>query len=320
MAETPDNYVACLTPPGRGAIASLGIRGPRAWTVVRELFERRRSDQSQGPVLPVQAELGRVWFGRLGEAGHSDEVVLAVRRSGPSPWLELHCHGGTEVVSMLLGVFHERGFQVCSWQELDGLTSVASLQSAAQAALAQAITIRTASILLDQYHGAFSQVVAAIASALRKGQSTEGMRLFGELAGQVSLGRHLTQPWRVVIAGAPNAGKSSLVNALAGYERSVVAPTPGTTRDVVTTTVAIDGWPVELADTAGWRTQADEVEQQGIDRARTALAAADLCIWLLDGSTAPIFPDARAPKLCQVINKVDLPAAWNWVEAGAIHV
>ena len=67
----------------------------------------------------------------------------------------------------------------------------------------------------------------------------------------------------MVIAGAANVGKSSLVNALAGYQRSVVAATPGTTRDVVTALIAVDGWPVELADTAGWRTDADPLERKG---------------------------------------------------------
>ena len=94
-----------------------------------------------------------------------------------------------------------------------------------------------------------------------------------------------------MIAGAPNVGKSSLMNALAGYTRSVVAPTPGTTRDVVTTRLAIDGWPIEMTDTAGMRPTSSDLEQQGIDRAHDAVRDADLRIWLLDGSAEPIFPD-----------------------------
>jgi tRNA modification GTPase len=73
----------------------------------------------------------------------------------------------------------------------------------------------------------------------------------------VDLGRHLTRPWRVVVAGAPNVGKSSLINALAGFTRTVVTAVPGTTRDVVATAAAIDGWPVELIDTAGLRLTGD---------------------------------------------------------------
>jgi tRNA modification GTPase len=125
----------------------------------------------------------------------------------------------------------------------------------------------------------------------------------------------------VVIAGAPNVGKSSLVNALAGYQRSVVATTPGTTRDVVTTRIAVAGWPVELADTAGWRDGTTPLERQGIDLAQAAVAQADLCLWVLDGSAEPVWPPAGGPAVRHVINKTDLSAAWNMSRAaGAIRV
>ncbi|HEX3313792.1 MAG TPA: GTPase, partial [Gemmataceae bacterium] len=119
---------------------------------------------------------------------------------------------------------------------------------------------------------------------------------------------HLDRPWRVVIAGVPNVGKSSLVNALAGFARSIVSPTAGTTRDVVTTRTALDGWPIELCDTAGQRTSTHTVESAGIERARAAAAAADCLVWVLDGSTTFVEP-GRADLV--VVNKVDLPAAWH---------
>jgi tRNA modification GTPase len=141
--------------------------------------------------------------------------------------------------------------------------------------------------------------------------------LLDELARWTRLGRHLVTPWRVTVAGAPNVGKSSLVNALAGYQRCVVAATPGTTRDVVTTLLALDGWPVEVADTAGLRSAAsDELEGQGIDLARSAAVGADLCLWILDGSAVPVWPTTPMPNIRFVINKVDLPAAWSFERAG----
>jgi tRNA modification GTPase len=125
----------------------------------------------------------------------------------------------------------------------------------------------------------------------------------------------------VTVAGAPNVGKSSLVNALAGYQRSIVAPTPGTTRDVVTVNLAVDGWPLELSDTAGLRTAGESLEVAGIQRARAAAAGADLCLWVLDASAEPVWPDAGAGAVRLVVNKVDLPPAWDLNQAeGAVRV
>jgi tRNA modification GTPase len=274
---------------------------------VRELF------QPLSGKLPQVPEPGRFRVGRIAGA----EVVLAVREAGS---FELHCHGGMEVVRLLLELFSQNEIQVCSWQELERRTSQGPLRSLAQTALVQATTVRTAAILLDQFHGAFSTALETIIGKLEKNEIAEGMHLLDQLAKQIPLGRHLIQPWQVVVAGAPNVGKSSLVNALAGFQRSVVASTPGTTRDVVTILLAIDGWPVELADTAGWRNQADMLEAEGIGRAQYAAATADFCLWLLDGSTIPIYPESTADNLHLVINKVDLPAVWNWDEVEGLRV
>src|SRR5205814_586923 len=145
-------------------------------------------------------------------------------------------------------------------------------------------------------------------------------RVLQRLEALIPLGQHLVEPWRVVIAGAANVGKSSLMNALAGYTRSVVSPIPGTTRDVVTLRLAIDGWPIEMTDTAGVRQASSDLEQQGIERGRAAVKAADLRIWLVDGSTEPVFPD-EPNDWCMVINKTDLPAYWDWRQAaGAVCI
>jgi tRNA modification GTPase len=217
----------------------------------------------------------------------------------------------------LLELLAARGCRLCSWQELERYTTSDPLCHLAAAALADARTSRTAGILLDQYQGAFSGTIEAVLGAFNAGDTVRGAELLGELARWTGLGRHLTTPWRLTVAGAPNVGKSSLVNALAGYQRCVVSATPGTTRDVVTTTLALDGWPVEIADTAGFRSGAgDELEGQGIDRARSAAAGADLCLWVLDGSAAPVWPTTPMPKLLLVLNKVDLPAAWSLDLAG----
>jgi tRNA modification GTPase len=305
-------YAACLTAAGSGAIAVIAVRGPAALDVVGGLF-RPMPTSAEGP---SDASQGRFYLGRFGE-DIADEVVLSIRRLAPIPWLELHCHGGAEVVRLCLECLASRGVEVCTWRRLQQLTSDNPRQAIAAAQLAEASTVRTAAILLDQYHGAFAAALRTIVDSLGRGEHAAAGRLLDELIDWIPLGQHLVAPWRVVVAGAPNVGKSSLMNALAGYQRSVVAATPGTTRDVVTVLSAVAGWPVELADTAGLRTAASDLEGQGVERARAAAADADLCLWVLDGSEAPLWPGAEGREPLLVINKVDLPPAWDWQQASA---
>jgi tRNA modification GTPase len=305
-AETSETYVACLTPPGSAAIATLALRGPRAWEVVRELFRSRSASATE--LLTVEPG----WF-TLGRLGHelADEVVVALKRAAPTPWVEVHCHGGREVIRLLLETFEKYGVRVCTWQQLERLSAGHPLTALAAVALAQATTTRTAAILLDQYQGAFLRAVEATEAALVREDCGEAKRLLDELARHNGVGRHLTAPWTVVVAGAPNVGKSSLVNALTGFSRCVVAPTPGTTRDLVSTSIAVEGWPVDLTDTAGIRADTGPLEAQGIDLAQQAAAAADLCLWLLDASVPTAWPALATNRLHLLVNKVDLPAAWN---------
>src|SRR5262249_5047961 len=149
----------------------------------------------------------------------------------------------------------------------------------AAAALIAAPTVRTAGILLDQYHGAFLKRIQAIVQAWHCSDHRSVENLLGDLVQYAGIGRHLISPWRVVIAGAPNAGKSSLINAIAGYQRCIVSPGPGTTRDLVTAIVVLEGWPIELVDTAGMRIPTEPIEKRGVELAERAGRAADLCVW-----------------------------------------
>ncbi|MBY0526029.1 MAG: 50S ribosome-binding GTPase [Gemmataceae bacterium] len=239
-------------------------------------------------------------------------MVLSIRRTVPVPWVELHCHGGSEVVRLCLELLQARGVQLCTWQQLEHLTCEDPLRAAATIALAEARTVRTATILLDQYHGALRRAFDAVITALDQGDLSAAQTQLNLLISRIPIGRHLIPPWRIVIAGPPNVGKSSLLNALAGYQRSIVSSIPGTTRDVVSINIAVDGWPVELRDTAGLRADAERLEAEGIDRAFRAAIEADLVLWLHDGSAAPVAPPWQASHVWHIINKADLPPGWDW--------
>jgi tRNA modification GTPase len=179
--------------------------------------------------------------------------------------------------------------------------------------LPRARTERTAAILLDQYRGALQGAIDQIAAHLAAGRCGVAAAHLEDVLQWAPLGLRLTRPWNVVLAGRPNVGKSSLINALLGYERSLVFPDPGTTRDIVTATTAIDGWPVELADTAGLRASQNEIETAGIGLARDRLVRADLIVVVHD-ATAP-WTDVEselchaAPGCVVAHNKIDLNPA-----------
>jgi tRNA modification GTPase len=305
MKPSNSTIVSCLTPPGTGAIATIVVRGPLAWQAIRELFQ----PASKQPLPEQPPSPGAVWFGRVGRSGLADEVVLTMKQNDPLPWLEIHAHGGRQVVAWLLETLERCGLQTRLWSEfLDGVE--VPLRAAALALLARTATLRTAAIMLDQVQGAFHRAIEAMRDDLQLQQIERLHQRIDDLLKFASLGRHLIEPWRVVVAGAPNVGKSSLVNALAGFQRSVVAPIPGTTRDMVSTRLAIDGWPVELLDTAGLRDEAGGLERAGIDLARAAVEVADLCVWVVDATASPIWPEVLSVPTIVVTNKCDRPSTW----------
>lgn len=306
----PTAFVAVLTPEARGAVAVVRVWGPGALAVGDRVFRPSRGESLAAgrPSVPR--------YGRAG-AGLGDEVVAAVvaaTRAGVGPEVEFTCHGGPAAVALVVEALVAAGAarrRPAAWSRHAADSAV---QAHALADLARAPTVRAAEVLLEQAGGALGSEVAGL---LRRAASDPVGAAAGvaRLIERAALGCRLVTGWNVVLAGRPNVGKSRLLNALAGYDRSIVDPTPGTTRDVVTVRTALGGWPVELADTAGLREADDPLESAGIARARARQARADLTLLVLDRSE-PLTPADRArldgaPGALVVANKGDLPAAWS---------
>jgi tRNA modification GTPase len=299
MSAAPTVF-AVTTPPGAAAVATIAVIGPRAWSAARESFRPAGTR-----TLPAEAAPDQFWYGHFGDPP-GDAVVLSVQSVQPRLEVEIHCHGGIEVIRLITNKLQRLGLTPVSWQQCLLGSEWGNLEGRALAELAKAPTVRTASILLDQVHGAFRRALESVAR-------TNEAAVLAQLAVHASLGRHLTRPWRVAVAGAPNVGKSSLINAIAGYQRAVVTSVAGTTRDAVTVATAIDGWPVELIDTAGQRRTTDDLEGQGIARGQSAIATADLCLWVVSHDAAPCWPEATIGKCLIVVNKADWPRQWDMV-------
>ncbi|MGA2065627.1 MAG: GTPase [Thermoguttaceae bacterium] len=303
MADRPLDVIR-LTPPGRGAIAALRIEGPGAVEMVAAHCLSLRGRPLRSPAQD------RLVVGRFG-GSRGEEVVL---RRVSDEAVEIDCHGGPAAIARIEQVLVQSGCRPLGWQQWIARQESEPTAAAARIALAEARTTRTAAILLDQYRGALGRALAEVRAALARSQTATARQRLDSLRAAGSVGLHLVRPWQVVVAGPPNVGKSSLINALAGYPRAIVHRAPGTTRDAVTAETVLDGWPVELCDTAGLWDAADAVERAGIEVARRKMAQADLVLAVCDRSQPWSAADEAVrrahPEACLVHNKSDLaPAA-----------
>lgn len=341
MIQT-DTIAAVATPPGVSAVAIIRISGPQSFAIARACFTPLRSRTH----LPT-ARLERGWIHDPGTAEKLDDA-LAVHFRAPHSFtgedvIELHVHGGAGVVASCMalvlglgarlahpGEFIKRAF-LGGRMDLAQAEAVADLIAAESERASKAAAHRLAGSvgtelrrlrrqLLDRLieieaHLDYPDEVPAPASppliACVRGQSEAIAAL---LAGAAAA-RVLRDGISCVIAGPPNAGKSSLLNALLHAERAIVSDIPGTTRDVIEDRVAVEGVVLRLRDTAGLRDTADAIEAEGVKRARAAIGAAELVITVLDASRA-LGPDDRAslaqtdglPRII-LCNKLDLGAA-----------
>lgn len=334
-----DTIAAVATPPGVAAVAIIRISGPQAHAIEQTCFEPARSTRSRR-----SATLVRGWVIDPSTAERLDDA-LAVRFVAPHSYtgedlVELHVHGGAGVVASCLalvlrlgarlappGEFTRRAF-LNGRIDLAQAEAVADLIAAESERAARAAAYRLGGGLGDRVrelrghaldmlvqieaHVDYPDEVpppqtADLVALVDRQRATIDELLRGGGAAQV-----LRDGIECAIVGPPNAGKSSLLNALARAERAIVSDIAGTTRDIVEDRVAIDGVVLHLRDTAGLRTTQDPIEAEGVKRALGAMARSQLIIMVLDGSR-DLGPDEHAalmqmPSAPAVVlaNKLDL--------------
>lgn len=299
---------ACLTPPGRGAVAVIALVG--APTVLDDLLAR--FFKTPVPNVLTLDRQRTVFYGAW--TGDDQEDIVLTRLS--ESHVEIQCHGGPAPVERILADLRQSGATVLSGAEFQRLRQPL-WQWEFDQALANAQTWKVAELLLNQREVIWPKRLADWATL---GKLSLEDRQFvrqqvAETSAWAGLGERLRQPTQVVLTGRPNVGKSSLINVILGYERSIVFDQPGTTRDVVTTSAALGGWPVEFSDTAGLRDGAPALESEGIARARQRLQTAELRVIVLDHSQPLTDFDRQLldawPEALVVVNKMDVPAAWT---------
>jgi tRNA modification GTPase len=329
-----DTIAAIATPAGRGGVGIVRVSGPSLSEIVQGVIGR--------PLTSRHAH-----FTRFLDADRTviDEGI-ALFFPAPASFtgedvLELQAHGGPVVMDLLLrrvlglgarparpGEFSERAF-------LNGKIDLA--QAEAIADLIDSQTEVAARLASRSLKGDLSRRVHRLVEDLTRlrvyieaaldfpdeeidflsdGKVSADLRAIAHQLVQIKagaqLGRLVRDGMTLVIAGRPNAGKSSLMNALAGEDRAIVTEVPGTTRDLLREEVQIDGLPVHLIDTAGLRQSDDPVEREGIRRARAEIAKADLVLWVADDQSHHAWEVSDLPPLpgnvpiLRVLNKIDL--------------
>lgn len=350
-----DTIAAIATPAGEGGLGVIRVSGPSAHRIAAPLFFRKGGK----PGDPLESH--RLYFGTLlGAAGPVDEVCVVYMRSPRSytrqDMVEISCHGSPAVLRRALNTLLEAGARMAEPGEFtkraflsgridlsqaEGIIDLIKARSegAARAAfglmqggLSQRIEAVRQKLVWTLSHLEASidfpdeEFITATDDELRK-TLTEAARRLDILIKSYDGGRFLKHGLSLAIIGKPNAGKSSLLNALLEEERAIVAEIPGTTRDLIRAEGELAGLKVELIDTAGLNPAPDEVEAEGIRRALKAAEGADAVIGLFDGARAWEESDTKVLEVLKkarlhlaVINKADMPQLIAWPDAALAPV
>lgn len=327
MRKTPlDTIAAIATPPGRGGVAIVRVSGPAVRQIISSLLDFELIPRKAAYLPFYDADKNIIDQG------------LALFFSNPHSFtgedvLELHGHGGPVVTDMLLqeilrkgvrlagpGEFSERAF-LNGKMDLTQAEAVADLidassQQAVKSAMKslqgefskqinrfneQLVNLR---IFIEAAIDFSDEEIEFLTDSKQVSQLREIFNTIETIERQAKQGSILREGINLVIVGAPNTGKSTLLNALSGREAAIVSPIPGTTRDVVREHISLDGIPIHLIDTAGLRVTDDIIELEGIRRAQQELKLADIVIYLIEQpSECPLPPERN---LLLVRNKIDL--------------
>lgn len=331
---------AISTPYGTGGIGIIRISGSEAFDAAGKIFAGRKPFQDIGSHT---ASHGRIIDPKNGRM--VDDVLL-IKMKGPNTFtgedvVEINCHGGIVVLKNVLSLVLRQGVQAAGPGEF---TKRAFLNGKMDLAQAEAVidlinskTDESSRAAAEQLEGRLSdnirsqrrkliELIAHIEAVIdypeHDIEEPTGDRIYdgvctvrealSNIAQGYEKGRLLREGLSAAIIGKPNAGKSSLLNELAGSNRAIVTDIPGTTRDIIEEYINIRGIPVKLLDTAGLRSTQDPVESIGVDRARKAAREADLVIVVLDAQTGMLEEDVeiiesvKDKKKIVVINKTDI--------------
>ena len=263
----PEPTCCLLTNSGRGAVAVVGIAGPidRLTQVVDPLFKPVGSRSFQTLVQQTEQV---IFYGQWKST--AEDLVVVKTKFG----VEIHCHGGDAASAAIVDDLVHSGCESVQ-QQAWRLLHCDRWQAETETAICAATTTRTASLLLKALQNQ-TTALAELSAKIAGQQIPAAVADIEHALSWADFGISLTTPRSVVFCGHPNVGKSSLVNAIAGFQRAIVNSQAGTTRDVLSQSTAIDGWPIELKDTAGLRVSEDRVEALGIEKAKQEIARSQI--------------------------------------------
>ncbi len=342
LAYNEATIAAIATPVGPGAIGVIKVSGRDAEAILRRIFRPRRRNLKE-------FQSHRLYYGHIIDPETQtviDEVLVTLMRA-PHTYtredvLEIYAHSGYLILTKILELVLRSGARLAEPGEFTRRAFLNGRLDLSQAeAVQELITARSEQglrLALNQLQGGLSQRLHKIRDHLLSALAVvevavdfpeedvevlSSQELARKLEEQVYLpikklledyreGRLFREGMAVVIAGRPNVGKSSLLNALLKEERAIVTPIPGTTRDIIEEVATIRGLPVRLIDTAGLRETADVVEGIGVKKAKEKIQQADIVLFMVDGSKPPcpedllLYQEVASRTHLVVINKIDI--------------